>query len=326
VEIFKQVRNRDDVLRYLNVALEHEWAVSFEYLFHAYSMPKGKFFYEDPISKMKTDVRGQTIQIGIDEMYHALQLGVVINQMGGVPSFKTDEVLRYPLILDNLGRDRKTEDLVTDLYQSADFPEGEFPKIQNMVWNISYDEVRHSRQFIAMMDAMRRAGQEGALCFPANPEAAARPEVRLLHEITVLENEIMHRYLKHVILFSEHQDLSQRLFKNSINHMRHWDKAAGCLVKLGDVIRIENAVKDAAGVERSVDPMPAFYPGDDRPSALKTLQPAEEALAAKYEAAIGLLPDGEVKDQLRLQLGLTREHIFTVEWLTKNALKIKGVW
>ena len=326
MEIFKQVRNRDDVLRYLNVALDHEWAVSFEYLFHAYSMPKGKFFYEDPISKMKTDVRGQTIQIGIDEMYHALQLGVVINQMGGVPSFKTDEVLRYPLILDNLGRDRKTEDLVTDLYQSAEFPEGEFPKIENMVLNISYDEVRHSRQFIAMMDAMRRAGQEGALCFPANPEAAARPEVRLLHEITFLENEIMHRYLKHVILFSEHQDLSQRLFKNSINHMRHWDKAAGCLVKLGDVIRIENAVKDAAGVERSVDPMPAFYPGDDRPSALKTLQPAEEALAAKYEAAIGLLPDGEVKDQLRLQLGLTREHIFTVEWLTKNALKIKGVW
>jgi hypothetical protein len=127
-------------------------------------------------------------------------------------------------------------------------------------------------------------------------------------------------------MFSEHQDLGQRLFKNSINHMRHWDKLSGCLIKLGDVIRIENAVTGPDGAERSADPMPVLYPGADRPSALKTLQPAEEALAAKYEAAIGLLPDGEVKDQLRLQLGLTREHIFTVEWLLKNARKIKGVW
>jgi bacterioferritin (cytochrome b1) len=326
VDAIRQVKTRDDVLRYLNVALVHEWAVSFEYLFHAYSMPKGKHFYEDPVSKMKTDVRGQTIQIGIDEMYHALQLGIVVTQMGGVPSFKTDEVARFPRILDNLARDQKTEDLVTDLYQGVAFPEGEFPKVQNMIWNISTDEVRHSRQFTAMMDALFQAGQQDARCFPADPEAAARPEVRLLHELTVLENELMHRYLKLVILFSEHQDLSQRLFKNSINHMRHWDKLAGCLVKLGDVIRIENAARDADGVERSVDPMPALYPGENRPSALKTLPPAEEALAAKYEAAIGLLPDGEVKDQIRLHLGLTREHIFTVDGLLKNARKIKGVW
>jgi bacterioferritin (cytochrome b1) len=326
LESIQKVQTRDDVLHYLNVALEHEWAVSLEYLFHAYSMPKGRYYYEDPISQLRTDVRGQTIQIGIDEMYHALQLGIVIVQMGGVPSFKTDEVLRYPRILDNLERDRKTEDLVTDLYQNAAFPEGEFPKVQNMAWNISYDEVRHARQFIAMMDALRRNGHEGALCFPANPEAAARPEVKLIHEITVLENEIMHRYLKYTIMFSEHQDLGQRLFKNSINHMRHWDKASGCLVKLGDVIRIENAVKDAAGVERSVASMPILYPGEDRPSALKTLKPLEEALAAKYEAVIGRLPDGEVRTQLQLQLGLTREHIFTVDWLYKNARKIKGVW
>jgi len=46
----------------------------------------------------------------------------------------------------------------------------------------------------------------------------------LLHEITRMENELMHRYLRYMLLFSEHQDLAQRLFKNSINHMRHWDK------------------------------------------------------------------------------------------------------
>lgn len=320
------VKTRDDVLRYLNVALVHEWAVSFEYLFHAYSMPKAKYFYDDPISKLKTDVRGQTIQIGIDEMYHALQLGIVITQMGGVPSFESDEIARHPRILDNLERDRKTEDLVTDLYQGVSFPEGEFPKVQNMVWNISCDEVRHSRQFVAMMDALRRDGLQEARCYPANAEAAARPEVRAVHEIMVLENEMMHRYLKFVIMFSEHQDLSQRLFKNSINHMRHWDKLSGCLIKLGDVIRIENAVAGPDGVERSVTPMPVLYPGQDRPSALATLPPAEEALAAKYEAALALLPDGEVKDQVRIQLGLTREHVFTVNALLKNARKIKGVW
>lgn len=326
MEKISQVKTRDDVLRFLNVALVHEWAVSFEYLFHAYSMAKGKYFYEDPVSKLKTDVRGQTIQIGIDEMYHALQLGIVITQMGGVPSFESDEIVRHPRILDNLERDRKTEDLVTDLYQGVSFPEGEFPKVQNMVWNISCDEVRHSRQFVAMMDALRRDGLQDARCYPADPAAAARPEVRIIHEIMVLENEMMHRCLKFVIMFSEHQDLNQRLYKNSINHMRHWDKLSGCLIKLGDVIRIENAVVDPDGVERSVAPMPILYPGQDRPSALATLPPAEEALAAKYEAAIGLLPDGEVKDQLRLQLGLTREHIFTVNALLKNARKIKGVW
>ncbi len=113
-----------DAIRLLNIALEHEWAVSFEYLLHAFSMPKARFFYEDPVMKQKTDVRAQTIQIGIDVMYHALQLGIIIAQMGGVPSFKTDDVIRYPKIIDNLKRDKATEDLVTDLYQTARFKKG----------------------------------------------------------------------------------------------------------------------------------------------------------------------------------------------------------
>ena len=32
--------------------------------------------------KIRKDMRAQTIQIGIDEMYHALQLGIVLRQMG----------------------------------------------------------------------------------------------------------------------------------------------------------------------------------------------------------------------------------------------------
>ncbi len=321
----ERITSEQDVIQLLNIALEHEWAVSFEYTIHAYSMPKGKFFYEDPVMKLRTDVRAQTIQIGIDEMYHALQLGIIITQMGGVPSFQTDEVIRYPRIVDNLKRDKMTEDLVTDLYQSARWEEGKFPKVQNMVLNISYDEVRHSRQFEVMIRTMEQEGNADAVCFQESQAAAQREEVQLLHDITRMENELMHRYLKYVMLFSEHQDLSQRLFKNSINHMRHWDKNSGLLVKLGSVIRIENAVKDETGVEKSTRPMPASYPGEDRLSALETLLPAEEKLIAAYEKLLGLVPPGEIKDQLSLQLGLKREHLFTQEWLLKNARKIKGL-
>jgi hypothetical protein len=218
-----------------------------------------------------------------------------------------------------------TEDLVTDLYQSAQFAEGAFPKIQNMIWNISYDEVRHSQQFAAMIEAMKKAGAEEALCYKSNPENARKEEVKLLHEITRLENELMHRYLKYIFLFSDHQDLSQRLFKNSIDHMRHWDKTSGLLIKMGDVLKIEKADKDSQGIEISLSPMPSSYPGEDRIAALETLVPAEKALIAKYEKAISLLPDGEIKDQLKLHLALEREHLFTQEWLLRNARKIKGL-
>jgi len=325
VKKIKQIKTIEDSIKLLNIALEHEWAVSLEYTIHAYSMPKAKFFYEDPIMKHKTDARAQTIQIGIDEMYHSLQLGIIITQMGGIPSFETDEVIRYPRIIDNLKRDKETEDIVTDLYQSAEFKDDGFPKIQNMVLNISYDEVRHSKQFVAMMEAMKKEGAEDALCFQPNPENENKEEVQLLHEITRNENELMHRYLKYVLLFGEHQDLSQRLFKNAIDHMRHWDKNSGILIKMGDVIQIENAEKDSNGVERSRSPMPSLYAGEDRLTALETLIPAEEALLAQYEKLISLVPEGEIKDQLQLHMALKREHLFTQEWLLKNTQKIKGL-
>ncbi len=319
------VKTDEDVIRLLTVALKHEWAVSFEYVIHAYSTPKGKFFYDDPVLKLRQDMRAQTIQIGIDEMYHALQLGTIITQLGGKPTFETDEVRRYPRLIDNLGRDKMTEDQVTDLYQSAPLTPGAFPKVENMVWNISYDEVRHSQQFAAMIETLRRSGAEDASVFQPDPGSEGPDETQPLHEICRLENELMHRYLKYVMLFSEHQDLSQRLFKNSINHMRHWDKTAGLLVKLGDVIRIENAERDAQGIEISRRPMPTDYPADGRLAALETLLPAEQALLAKYEEAVAAFPAGDVQAQLRLQLALTREHIFTQEWLLANARRIKGL-
>jgi bacterioferritin (cytochrome b1) len=325
MENIRKVKVPEEALHLLQVALAHEWAVSFEYTIHAYSMPKARFFYEDPVMKLRTDARAQTIQIGIDEMYHALQLGIIISQMGGQPTFKTDEVIRFPKIIDNLRRDKMTEEQVTNLYQSAEWKEGAFPKIQNMVLNISYDEVRHIGQFQAMIETIEKEGAAEALCFQESPEAGSRPEVQLLHEITQLENELMHRYLRYVLLFSDHQDLSQRLYKNSINHMRHWDKNSGILIKLGSVIRIENAVREAEGKEVSRSPMPALYPGEDRLTALVTLIPAEETLIAKYEQLLPLVPEGEIRNQLSLQLGLKREHLFTQEWLLANARKIKGL-
>jgi len=325
MEKIKRIDTHEDLLKYLTVALEHEWAVSIEYLYHAYSMPKGKFFYDDPVMKQRNDARGQTIQIGIDEMYHALQLGVVIRQMGGVPSFRTDEVIRFPRIVDNLERDRQTEDLVTELYQSAEFKESAYPKVQNMVLNISGDEVRHSKQFRAMIRTMVDSGHADALVFQPKPENDAREDIRLIHEISRRENDLMHRYLKFVFLFGEHQDLSQRLFKNSIDHMRFWDKLSGILIKLGDAVRIENAVRDEKGVERSRTPMPAEYAGASRISALESLIPAEEDLVARYEKIIGLTREGEIKDQLKLHLALTREHVFTQGWLAANARRVKGL-
>ncbi len=325
MEKVRRIDTEEDAIHLLQVALEHEWAVSFEYTIHAYSMPKGKFFYEDPIMKLRADARAQTIQIGIDEMYHSLQLGIILQQMGADPSFKTDEVIRHPKIIDNLKRDKLTEDLVTDLYQSAEWKERAFPKIQNMVLNISADEVRHSRQFQTMIQTMEKDGSAESLCFEESAEAAAKPEVQLLHEITRMENELMHRYLRFAMLFSEHQDLFQRLFKNSINHMRHWDKNSGILVKLGSVIQIENSARDSEGKEVSLSPMPSVYSGEDRLSALHSLIPSEETLISKYEKLLPLIPEGEIRNQLSLQLGLKREHLFTQEWLLKNAGRIKGL-
>jgi bacterioferritin (cytochrome b1) len=321
----RAVRNRDDLIRLLSAALHHEWAVSFEYVIHAYSMPKGRFLYDDPVLKQTTDARAQTIQIGIDEMYHALQLGITLARLGTDPGFGTDEVVRFPGVADNLRRDKMTEEMVTDLYQSAEIAPGAFPEIENMVWNISYDEVRHIAQFEAMIAAIEAGGGPAPVCFAAHPGRAGRRDLQALHGLCRLENEAMHRYLRYVMMFNAHQDLSQRLFKNSINHMRHWDKLSGLLVKLGDVVAIENAVTDAAGVERSRQPMPPVYPGDGRLSALETLPGLEQEILAAYEAALELGWPEDVRAQLRLHLALTREHVFTQDKLLGNARRIKGV-
>ncbi len=325
MEKIRSVKTRDDVLKLLAIAMRHEWAVSFEYVIHAYSIPKGKYFYEDPVLKQRTDIRGQTIQIGIDEMYHALQLGIITTQMGAVPSFETDEIVRYPRIVDNLKQDKMTEEMVTDLYQSAEIEPGAHPKVENMAWNISYDEVRHIGQFKAMIDTLEASGSAEALCLKPSPERDSREDLLRLHDICRAENELMHRYLKYVMMFSEHQDLSQRLFKNAVNHMRHWDKTSGVLIKLGDVIAVENAERDAQGVERSLRPMPTEYPGADRRSALESLVPSEKDLVAKYERAVAAVPPGDVQDQLKFQLALTREHVFTQEKLLANARRIRGI-
>jgi bacterioferritin (cytochrome b1) len=325
MEKMKSIRTDEDVLKLLSIALRHEWAVSFEYVIHAYSIPKGKYFYEDPVLKQKTDVRGQTIQIGIDEMYHALQLGVIITRMGGTPSFETDDIVRYPGILDNLKQDKRTEEEVTNLYQSAVIDPGAYPKVENMVWNISYDEVRHIDQFQAMIAGLEASGAADAACLKPHPERDRREDLRRLHEICRAENELTHRYLRYVMMFSEHEDLSQRLFKNAVNHMRHWDKTSGVLIKMGDVIAIENAETDAKGVERSLKPMPTEYPGTDRKSALESLLPEERNLVAKYEEVVARVPPGEIQTQLRLQLALTREHVYTQEKLLANARRIQGI-
>jgi bacterioferritin (cytochrome b1) len=320
----RSVRNRDDLIRMLSAALHHEWAVSFEYVIHAYSMPKGKFLYDDPVLKQTTDARSQTIQIGIDEMYHALQLGVTLARLGVDPGFGTDEVVRFPLVADNLRRDKTTEEMVTDLYQSAEIAPGAFPEVENMVWNISYDEVRHIAQFEAMIAAIEAGGTPPA-CFATHPGRSGRQDLQALHALCRLENEAMHRYLRYVIMFNAHQDLSQRLFKNSVNHMRHWDKLAGILVRLSDVVAIENAVADEAGVERSRQPMPVAYPGEGRLSALETLPGLEREILAGYEGALGLGFPQDIQAQLGLHLALTREHVFTQDKLLGNARRIKGV-
>ena len=71
--------------------------------------------------------------------------------------------------------------------------------------------------------------------------------------------------------------------------------------------------------------MPADYSGEDRRSALETLIPKEQTLIAKYEKLISLVPAGEIQEQLQKHLALDREHLFTQEWLLKNAEKIQGI-
>jgi len=321
----RDINTIQNLIELLTISLEHEWAVSFEYLFHAYSMPKAKYFYRDPVLQAETDVRGQTIQIAIDEMYHSQQFGLVLHDLGISPSFKTDEVIRFPRILDNLRRDKDTEDTVTDLYQSARFAEGDHPEIHNMLLNIAADEVRHGKQFQAMIETMTGRGEAEDRIIQPDPAAETQEPVRLLHELTRRENDIAHRYLFFVFLFSDTQDLGARLFKNSIDHMRHWDKNSGLLIKLGSLIRIENAERRPDGSERSVRPMADLFPAADRRAAVEALAAAEQELIGLYEQAVAAAPTAEVRDQLSFHLSQNREHLLTQKGLMANALKIKGL-
>ncbi|MDD8020069.1 MAG: ferritin-like domain-containing protein [Acidobacteriota bacterium] len=323
MEKFFQINDRESLIKYLNIALEHEWAVSFEYVIHAYSMPKGKYFYSDPVMDCPLDVRAQTIQIGIDEMYHALQIGLLLKQIGAEPSLRTDTIKRYPRIIDNLKRDKTTEEEVTELYQKATFNNIHDPKLQNMVLNIAADEIRHGRQFEAMINMMEKEGLAGDLIFQPDPETSGRKDLDILHELCQLENLMMHEYLYYVLLFSEHQDLGQRLFKNAINHMRHWDKLSGLLVKKGDVIRLENVQPAENGGEQSSVPMPYIYPGKTRLEALKSTLQGEKQLMEKYQRATDLIPEEEAKTQLKAQLALTREHLYTQQSLLGNVEKTR---
>ena len=107
--------------------------------------------------------------------------------------------------------------------------------------------------------------------------------------------------------------------------MRHWDKNSGILIKLGDVVRIENAEKDSEGAEKSTQPMPDIYPGENRLTALETMIPTEEKLVQKYEKLISMMPEGEIQEQLKKHLAQNHEHVFTQQWLLTNAQKIKGL-
>jgi rubrerythrin len=316
------INNREALTKYLNLALEHEWAVSFEYLIHAYSMPKGKYFYLDPVMNIQLDSRAQTIQIGIDEMYHALQIGLLLQQLGSQASFKTDVVKRYPRIIDNLKRDKMTEDQVAAFYQKAKFESIDDPKLQNMLLNMAADELRHSRQFQAMIETMLAQGSIEDLCYQPNPEAEEREDLKQIHALCRLENSLAHEYLYYMIRFSEHQDLSQRLFKNSINHMRHWDKLAGILVKLGDVIRLENQEPLETGGEQTSMPMPDEYPGENRLEALESTLKGEKKLIEKYQEILGLFPEGDIRNQLQAQLALCLEHLYTQQSLLDNTRRI----
>lgn len=52
---------------------------------------------------------------------------------------------------------------------------------------------------------------------------------------------------------------------------------------------------------------------------------AQELLIAKYQHLLTLVPDGEIKDQLKIHLASKREHLFTQEKLLENARRIPGL-
>lgn len=66
--------------------------------------------------------------------------------------------------------------------------------------------------------------------------------------------------------------------------------------------------------------MPYVYPGKTRVEALDSTLRGEKQLIEKYKLAIDLVPGEEIKAQLKAQLALTREHLYTqkVCWPTQK--------
>ena len=105
--------------------------------------------------------------------------------------------------------------------------------------------------------------------------------------------------------------------------MRHWDKNAGLLVKLGSVLQIENAGDGPRRGGGQPEPHAAVHSGENRTRPSNRCSRGEEAHRASTRALIAWLP-GRGQGQLNSQLALKREHLFTQEWLLKNARRIRA--
>lgn len=62
--------------------------------------------------------------------------------------------------------------------------------------------------------------------------------------------------------------------------------------------RLENPEPAENGGEQSRLPMPYVYPGSNRVEALESTLRGEKQLIEKYELAVNLVPEGEIRNQL----------------------------
>lgn len=69
--------------------------------------------------------------------------------------------------------------------------------------------------------------------------------------------------------------------------------------------------------------MPYVYQGGNRVEALDSTLRGEKQLIEKYELAVDLVPEGEIRNQLSAHLSLCCEHLYTQQNLLQNAQKIQ---
>ena len=60
-----------------------------------------------------------------------------------------------------------------------------------MIWNISYDEVRHAMQFQAMIDTLESSENADALCHARQPERETREDLWVLDDICRRATELL---------------------------------------------------------------------------------------------------------------------------------------